>query len=393
MIDTIVIMLPQGSYMIRDHDRFSPSTRGLFEQPFYRLGSRANFSCYQNPTAEQLRQGNYKPRLTTTKRPRKGSYDVSLKIELSLPKMLFGNNFDELTDVDFDTVIMKLQEKLKDMGVWVFDRVLRAAPISAVHYSKNIELTDYTTCSMILNQIAKANMNVRFDLNKTDFRNEGQALRYHANSFELVLYDKLRDLQQAKISEKRSLEKDNVVQLGLFDELTKRRPYEVLRMEMRLGQRRKIRQVLQAIKLDCEPTFANLFSAKVSQAVLLHHWQQIESTLSILSSDMRPAELLEAIRHRNPHVTPRKALMLAGAALVTHDGSERRLRQTLGFVGKKNDRWYALKRDMRKLNLPQNDSYQAVLMVKQALRDFGTMKVAKEKPKEVMKPNYAYYNH
>ncbi len=379
--------------MIRDHDRFSPSSRGLFEQPFYRLGSRANFSCYQNPTADELRKGNYKPRLTVTKRPRAGGYDVSLKIELSLPKLIFGNNFDELTDTDFDVVVEQLQTKLKEMDVWIFDRVLRAAPVSAVHYSKNIELTDYTTCSMILNQIAKANMNIRLDLNKTDFRNEGQALRYHANSFELVLYDKLRDLQQAKTSEKRSLEKDNVVQLGLFDELAKRRPYEVLRMEMRLGQRRKIRQVLQAVKLNREPTFANLFSAQVSKAVLLHYWHEIESSLSMMSIDMRPAELLEAIRRHNPHLTPRKALQMAGLVLITSDGSERRVRQTLGFVGKKNDRWYALKRDIRKMKLPETNTYQAVFAVKQSLQNFGTMKVAKEKPKEVIKANYAYYEH
>lgn len=387
------MILPQRSYFIKDHERFSPSTRGLFEQPFYRLGSRANFSCYQNPTAEELRQGIYKPRLTVTKRPRKGSYDVSLKIELSLPKLLFGNNFDELTDDDFDVVATKLQSVLKDMGVLVFDRVLRASPVSAVHYSKNIELTDHTTCSMVLNQIAKANMNVRFDLNKTDFRNEGKALRYHANSFELVFYDKLRDLQQAKSSEKRSIEKDSAVQLGLFDVLKRRRPYEVLRMEMRLGQRRKIRQVLQEIKLKREPTFANLFSSQVSQAVLLHFWQQIESSLSVMALNMRPAELLEVIRRHSPHVTPRKALMLAGAAIITQDSSERRLRQTLGFVGKKNDRWYALKRDMRKLTLPEHDTYRPILAVKQSLRDFGTMKVKNSEPKDVMQPNRAYYEH
>lgn len=190
MIDTIVLMLSRNSYAIMNHDRFSPSTRGLFKEPFYHLGGRANFSCVQNPTSQELQRGNYKPRLTITKRPRVGGHEITLRVELSLPKLMFSNNFDELTNTDFDAVVERLQAKLKDTGILIFDEVLRTAPVSAVHYSKNIELTDYTTCSLILNQITKADLNIRLDLNKTDFRNEGQALRYHANSFELVFYDK-----------------------------------------------------------------------------------------------------------------------------------------------------------------------------------------------------------
>ncbi len=99
MIDTIVLMLRDSEFSIVAHDKFSPSTIGLFRPPYYTLGGRGNISCYQNPTREELKKGIYKPRLTVTKRIGKGGYSVALKMEFSAPKLLFGNNFDELEEL------------------------------------------------------------------------------------------------------------------------------------------------------------------------------------------------------------------------------------------------------------------------------------------------------
>ena len=109
MIDTIVLTIPEDKYTILDHDKFSPSTKGLFESPYYRLGSRSNFNCKQNPTKTELLKGIYRPRLTVTKRIRKGYFDIPLKIEFSIPKLIYGNNFDELSDTDFSDIILKLE--------------------------------------------------------------------------------------------------------------------------------------------------------------------------------------------------------------------------------------------------------------------------------------------
>jgi hypothetical protein len=204
-------------YTIFEPDKFSPSTRGLTDPTTgYYLGGRSNISCKQNPTPNELKMGIYKPRLTVTKRiNREGNFEIPLKIEFSIPKLIYGNNFDELTDKDFPAVIQKLKAVLKEMGVRVFEHFLINAPVSSVHYSKNIALTDYTTPYTYLEQLTKLNINKRLDTNRTDFRNEGHSFKYRANSFEIVFYDKIKDLQQAKISEKRAEEKDNALQLGL----------------------------------------------------------------------------------------------------------------------------------------------------------------------------------
>ena len=191
MIDTIVLTLRQGMFTIMHHDYFSPSTEGLYKQSeYYRLGSRSNMVCKQNPTPSELKAGIYKPRLTVTKRINKQhQFEITMKVEFSVPKLLFGNNFDELDDPDFDKVLQLLKEKLRGMGVMIFEQLLINAPVSAIHYSKNIPLTDYSTPYTYLEKLYKSNIDQRLDLNQTDFRNEGHSLKYRANSFEVVFYD------------------------------------------------------------------------------------------------------------------------------------------------------------------------------------------------------------
>jgi hypothetical protein len=230
MIDTIVLTIPKSKYIILDHNKFSPSTKGLFEPPYYSLGSRSNFSCKQNPTKKDYLSGIYKPRLTITKRVRRGGYVYPLRIEFSIPKLIFSNNFDEIQKDDFLKIIDTLKQRLKEMGMLIKKDDLVNAKVSAIHYCKNIALTDYTSCSMVINQLAKINLTKRLDLDKTSFRNEGQVIHYHSNSFEIAIYDKIKDLEQANVSEKRSIENDNQIQLNLFDHNPTVKPFEVLRM-------------------------------------------------------------------------------------------------------------------------------------------------------------------
>jgi hypothetical protein len=92
MIDTIVLTLKTGMYTIFEPDNFSPSTRGLTDPTtgYYRLGGRSNITCKQNPTPSELKMGIYKPRLTVTKRiNREGNFEIPLKIEFSIPKLVY----------------------------------------------------------------------------------------------------------------------------------------------------------------------------------------------------------------------------------------------------------------------------------------------------------------
>jgi hypothetical protein len=363
MIDTIVLTLKQGMFNIMRHDYFSPSTEGLYNpSDYYRLGSRSNMVCKQNPTPSELKAGIYKPRLTVTKRMnRLRQFEITMKVEFSVPKLLFGNNFDELEEADFEKVIQILKQKLRDMGVYIFESILINAPVSAIHYGKNIPLTDYTTPYTYLEMLSKSNINQRLDLNQTDFRNEGHSLKYRANSFEVVFYDKLKDLNKAKGSEKRAEEKDNAVQLNLFEEKKMKKPFEVLRMEVRLNKKQKLMQIIKRVGIVAEPTFKTLFKKETAQKVLLYYLDEIEAgypyLLTYTAND--PKDFLSEFIIHNPKVGLRKAMQMLGLWVMLKNVGIREFREIIRKYG--NTNWYNLNKELKELRYPNRKDAFAVL--------------------------------
>ncbi len=187
MIDTIVLTLTPDMFSITKPEQFEPSTHwALNEKQSTPMGLKSK----QNPTRKEIALGYYKPRLTLLRsvRPLQG-YKTLLRIEVSLPKLLFGNNFEELTHKDFAAVINRLVTILKPMGVATTAGQLAQADVSTIHYAKNIPLTDGSTPYHYINKIKEANIKLSLDVNQTDYRNEGHSFKWHCNSYEVVFYD------------------------------------------------------------------------------------------------------------------------------------------------------------------------------------------------------------
>jgi hypothetical protein len=373
MLDTVALSLAPDQFRIRDHDAFRPSSLGLFQPPFYGL-RRGSMSCVNNPTGEQTARYGYLPRLTLTKRPATGGFSILLRIEFSAPKLLYGNNFDELTDSDFPATIQRLAEQLERMGVWVSPDVLRDAPVSAIHYSKNLPLTDYTSCSMVIREIAKVSANKRLDSTKTDYRNDGSSIRFHASSHEVIFYDKLKDLAAAKTSDKRAIEDNSALQLPLLA-YAFQKPFEVLRIEARLGQRQKLKRLLERLKITAPLTFAGLFSEGIAKRVLCDYWRTVAEDIPILATSGFPAEdLLQALMRQDPDAKPAKLLQAVGALAVINRAGLTGLR---AMVESRSDArtWQRLKQGLHDLPLTSNMRYSPLAVAEGHLKAFEALRL------------------
>lgn len=353
MIDTIAIILSQDMFTILDHDRFTPSTRELFANPQYLLSNNRFLQYTQNPTSYDKKNGIYKPRLTVTVRKRINfGHEITMKVELSVPKLLFNENFSEITDTDLDHFLALLKTTLLDMGVVVSASKLPDANLASIHYGKNVVLTDYTTPNLYLLEFNRLDINGKLDINQTDFRNGGHGWKVHANSFELAFYDKRQDLERANISDKRGFERDNYVQLGLFEKHTVIKPFEVLRLEVRLNSRRKIKRTLEQVGVIVYPTLSSLFKRDIAQKVVLHFFYELTKgqfpSVERCNGDIRQTYLV--LKAVNPQVQPRKLLGLAAAANIIKNNGTIELRQMLR--PSKQSVWYGLKRDLQNLNSP-----------------------------------------
>ena len=365
-------MVPTNKYRIMDYDRFSMSARGLFEPPYYKFGGRHGVSCYQNPTKAELRAGIYKPRLTLTKRIENNNFAIPLKIELSLPKCLFKNNFDELTDSDFTYLSKGLVETLGDMGVDMLHKHLVSSPLSAVHYSKNIALTDYTSTTMVLRELEKVDLTKRLEMAHRRYNNGGHCLYYHANSFQVVFYDKIKELEHARISSKRCMEKDNEIQMHLFEPLRKKRPFEVVRMEVRLNKRGKIRSTLKRLGFGEDVSFGALFNKDISQAVLKDCWHSVELGMPFMKQT--PTDFFEHIIKHNPNTGITRALKHLAVSVLIEDVGVRGLRGVLEAQGKDNHYWYKFIKQYKGLHIG-TASFEAMKHIGDAIDTFEPLRL------------------
>ena len=327
MIDTIILRIKEFDFQIKSHEAFTPNCLGFFRAPYTPFNGQTNLKAVQNPTKLDRQQKNYKPRLTVIKRiGRQGGFDIELRIEFSVPKLLCGNNFQEVDEKDFDSILSKLQAKLREMWVSVSVESLRQANVATIHYSKNFCFTDHTTASALISDISKVDLTRRLDLNKTDFRNEGKALYYYAQSHSLVFYDKVQDLIQPG---KRASEKDGAFnwQRTIFDEIRRKQavPLEVLRMELRLCDRRKMKALLKYLNLEAELTFEGLFKKEIAQTALLDYWSKIHEEVRVKAlMSRKPQDLLEAI-FKIPDLTLQKSLTLFAILEISKTSSDRKL--------------------------------------------------------------------
>ena len=356
MLDTIVLTLSKNMYQILEPDRFEPSAKWVLDSNAS-MGGRGYIPSKQNPTTQELKNGIYKPRLTLTNRyNHTGQREATLKVELSLPKLLFGNNFDELEDKDFNNVVEQLRLRLKDMGVYVFSSFLENAPVSAIHYSKNIPLTDGTTPHYLIGKIKEANISLSLDVNQTDYRNDGHSYKWHSNSYEVAFYDKLKDLEMANKSEKRAIENDNAIQLNLFETFKERRRLEVMRMEVRLNKRQKIGQLFRTLGIQSELTLKNIFSPATAQLVLLHYLDELEGKRLPLF-DYKPISsksMLADLIINNPNIGIRKTIQLYGLKIAFDNATPRELRNMFSRYGQRS--WYRLIAEAKMIKLPTTRS-------------------------------------
>lgn len=364
MLDTIVITLPEKDFRIVKPERFNPNAWAVFNPVF---GDTGLIKAIYNPTKAEKARG-YKPRLTLFKRPfTERARAIWLKIEFSAPKMIFGNNFEELRDRgDLDAVVSGLLRALTDMGIETTFEALLYAKVSAIHYSKNILLERSTPSFLLIQALEKLDLSAKLDLTQTDFRNSGQMVKYHANTYEIVLYDKVKDLEQAqKYGEKRGIEIDYDCMDDLFTE--KRKP-EVLRFEVRLTSK-KIKPLFKTLGIRRENTLNDLFSADVSRAVLLHYWQIITNGLYLMNIDTKDIErLVHGIRTAFPQKRPGKIMELIGFIITCQNFGVRGARLALGL---KNHHWYRLKADTKALE--NNSTCPRFLIlngIKQQLEEF-----------------------
>jgi len=372
MIDTVVLIIQEDDFDIIDHDKFTPSTRNAKKKQHHKIGWKTPLIYKSNASETLKNKYGYLPRITIIKSRQTTGIKVILKVEFSAPKILHGNNFDELTDEDLDIVIERLRFALMLMGVNTTTEILKHANVSAIHYSKNIPLSGYTTSRMLINELQKQDLNMILDLTKTDYINGGQSLRIHANCYEIIFYDKVKDLQRSRISIKRCIENQDNYQRDLTNSFLA--GIEVVRMEVRLNTKAKINSIINKIGLESDNVFKNLFKMLISKKILVYFWSLIRKNMYLACvAQEQPENILDQLLRSKK---PKKALEMIGALCVINNIGVRGLGNLItSYYSTSN--WYSIRKNLKEADYEVNNRLESVRIFDEGLDDFKPIKITK----------------
>lgn len=342
MLDTVILKIPLENCAFVDYGKFGTTKEKM------RNCNAQFFKWINNPTAEDKAKGIYKPRLTITKRGR----IFDLKIEFSAPKLLFDNNLEELEEADFDKVVMRLKQRLEEMGIRIFTHLIIKATISCFHPSKNITLNQGYTATLAIKELAKTNVNKKFDLTEKTFMNGGQSLQLYTNSNSFVIYDKITDLGKP---EKRALDKEQTKQqLTLFDFIKKEhKPIEILRFEIRLSNKIRMKSILKEIGYPTNPLFKDIFKKDLCQKIIKLYWNKFfESNLFLFDINNNPQKILQKVFMAYPKIKPKQAIYLVGLNVLCKDEEGVRGLKTVIDSYRPKTKWIRVNSDLKKFQKP-----------------------------------------
>lgn len=374
MLDTIILQLDMSRFKIANYEKFGTTDWEVANAP-------RNFRKWKNnPTAEDKGNDIKKPRLTLLKRYSR----LFLKIEFSAPKMLYGDNLNELEESDFERLIRDLRDKIREMGVIVYSKDIEEAEILSFHPSKNIELYRGFTSNFVIRELKKIDLPKRFDLDEKRYRNNGEVLQFYTRLHSFVIYDKIRDLTKP---DKRATDNQIKRQQSLFDFIKKeRKELEILRLEVRLCKKKKMNEVLEKVGYAPNPLFKDIFKKDLCQKILNLYWDEFFSDNQFLFSTIsNPQEILQLIFMKQPETKTLKAIQLFGIyALCRDEEGMRGFRQIIDSRKPKAD-WAVVKRSVKEFEdeIFSSSTWDFMKDIKEALANFNSYKFEKNERKEI----------
>lgn len=326
MIDTVILEIPKVLCLVDDKD-------------ISKWSLVKGYGSFKVFVRHFPKDGIYRPRLSLIAR----GGAKSLKIEFSIPKLLYNNNLQEVSEADFEAVIDKLKSIIwSEFGIKIFRDNLKRAKVMSFHPSKNILFTNSYTAKHIIKVLSQVNFSLKLDKNKSDFRNGGESFQIYSQVHSFVMYDKISDFRKTK---NRSIDEDQIsMQKSLFDLVKKNNNWqEVLRLEIRLSKKRKVNETLESLGYSKNPLFQDLFQNNICQKIVIWYWENFimkGNKMLFISKDKPQDILVQMISIAG--VKPKEALMLVGTILLMKDeGGVRDLRNILS-VSYSDRSWYRL---------------------------------------------------
>ncbi|PIR12773.1 hypothetical protein COV49_04325 [Candidatus Falkowbacteria bacterium CG11_big_fil_rev_8_21_14_0_20_39_10] len=317
----------------------------------------------------------------------KVEYEMVITIH-SIPKLIFGNNFEEIKNSDKDKIVALMVERLRDAGILVSGESIKQAPVSVVHFCKNIVLPREIAIRSIFSDLSHTDMGKAYDTTEDVHRqrdkNGSKVVHLRCGSREWCFYDKADDARQPKSKRQdktRTAYEKELLSSPAFENL------EVFRYEYRLNKHQTIRSELHALlgkTYQDKITVGDLFVEGLWKAVLVKGWKNIlqrpENQLALLSYTSSLDLLLHILRNaklENPSAhSQNKALWIYGLVQAIKDHGAKTVKDELNKVWANKDNRLIEKLDMATDLTKDIPTSQGVFYITKQLEKFEIINLA-----------------
>ena len=336
-IDTVVLTLPARSFIIMDRSRFTPNAATILNAGPNTMGKGRYISAVCNPSKRDNAAFGYLLYLTLYRALRSNGLTTELRIQFSAPKLLNGENFSEIEEWEFGEICHRILDALDYFKIKVYGgpSTIASAQVSAVHYSKNFVLTDYMTSRNAILELKKADVNAWRNVRNTKYDDDGFGYKTHSKYHELAFYDKIAEYNRGKRKQP-LFDKDNQLSFDLFDEQKPKMPFEVLRMEVRLGKPQIIKTALRKAKVPADDlSFNAIYRKNYSKAVLAQHLVDLYSRYPKITEAITddPLELLSDLFVQNPNRQMSTIMAAIGLHTLSKTAGMRSVKDIIGPKG------------------------------------------------------------
>ena len=260
-----------------------------------------------------------------------------LKVEFSVPKLLYGNSVLEVVEKDKDRVFTELKAALAKVSIIVeIDSIAKAA-LTTVHLCKNVFLPRSIKMREILNELGKIDINKVVDVTGKQFKNGSRMLSIYSGVIEHVFYDKISDSVRPK--NKRS-DKGHIAPERDFIERYELQKKVLFRYEYRIKKTQTVRrEVNEALGREAlhNVLFKDIFKKGVLEKMTVKAWRSLverpENQLALFHQTDKLTLLLHILEEAEKKGTGahsmNAALISYGLACAIQDHGAKEVRRAI----------------------------------------------------------------
>lgn len=342
-MDTVIIKIyGPNKFQIRNTSWFLPE---LTSREYHELSPTEKQSTHLNrPYLRRFvfkppHQNGYLPKIEIfeTLIKDRDAVQYILKAEFSIPKLLYRNSLQEVSELDLENVLYTFKKALGDVGIVIESDTVANARVSVVNFCKNVLLPKNIRMQEALAELQRVDISKVVDVTLKEAKNGGRWLHIYSGTIERVFYDKVADSMRPKVKRKdkgrMNHEREIIERFGLQNR-------EVFRYEYRIKKTQTVmREVNAALgrKYETFVSFKDIFTPNLCKTIILKSWrgliQRPENQLALLG----PRDDLALLSHMftqakklggNAH-SMNRALTSYGLALAIRDHGAKEVRRAI----------------------------------------------------------------